>query len=99
MKILKSRYAPLILPVLQLLFTVVVYQSLPDDLPMQFSLSGETNWTLPKIYGAWLFPMFTSFVAIYNIYFKPDISKGSIWFYTGMIFVFSVGLTVFILMM
>ncbi len=37
------------------IYVALVYPFLPNDLPMQFSLSGEVNWTLPKMVGILMF--------------------------------------------
>ena len=34
-----------------LIYVLLIYPKLPSDLPMQFSISGEVNWTLPKPLG------------------------------------------------
>ena len=34
-----------------LIYVLLLYPKLPSDLPMQFSISGEVNWTLPKPLG------------------------------------------------
>ena len=37
------------------IYVALVYPFLPNDLSMQFSLSGEVNWTLPKMVGILMF--------------------------------------------
>lgn len=37
------------------IYVALVYPFLPNDLPMQFSFSGEVNWTLPKMVGILMF--------------------------------------------
>ena len=37
------------------IYVALVCPFLPNDLPMQFSLSGEVNWTLPKMVGILMF--------------------------------------------
>ena len=37
------------------IYVALVYPFLPNDLPMQFSLSGEVNWALPKMVGILMF--------------------------------------------
>lgn len=84
--IFNSRYIVVIFPIVQILITLFVYNQLPNDLPMQVSMSGEVNWTLPKIFGAWLLPAVSAAVMLYNVYFKPSISKGNLWFYGILLF-------------
>lgn len=98
-KIITSRYAPLILPIIEIMITIVVYPNLPNNVPMQFSFSGQVNWSLPKIYGAWFFPAITLGITLYNVYFKPDTSKGAIWLYSLSLFVLTTGVLLFIVMM
>lgn len=78
--ILKSRSMVLVFPLFQILITLFLYNQLPSDMPMQVSLSGSVNWTMPKVYGAWIFPAVSAALALYNINFKPDTSKGLLWF-------------------
>jgi len=40
------------------LFLLIFYTQLPETIPMQFSLSGEVNWSLPLNVGLFAFAMF-----------------------------------------
>lgn len=46
-----------LIPAILMLIGILLYPSLPDNIPMQFSLSGETNWSMPKVFGAWMMPV------------------------------------------
>lgn len=52
----KSKYNGIVIAlfVLTLIYMVYLYPKLPNDLPMQFSMSGEVNWTLPKLLGLFM---------------------------------------------
>ena len=53
-------------------FLVFIYPKLPNDLPMQFSATGEVNWSLPKFYGVLLFSGLWVFVIANYIFAKKD---------------------------
>jgi len=40
------------------IFLLFFYSQLPETIPMQFSLSGEVNWSLPLNVGLFAFAMF-----------------------------------------
>lgn len=56
--------------VIAIIVTLCLFPFLPNDLPMQFSNSGEVNYTMPKYFGAFLIPAIAAFLSAY--YMKDD---------------------------
>lgn len=50
-----------------ILFTVLFYDKLPADIPMQFSSSGTATWSLPKIFGVSLLPLASMILCLYYV--------------------------------
>lgn len=55
-----------IFPVILLIVSLVLYPKLPDDIPMQFNIHGEANWTLPKMFGLWIMPCLQMVLLLYD---------------------------------
>lgn len=55
-----------IFPVILLIVSLVLYPKLPDDIPMQFNIHGEANWTLPKMFGLWIMPCMQMLLLLYD---------------------------------
>lgn len=55
-----------IFPVILLFVSLVLYPKLPDDIPMQFNIHGEANWTLPKMIGLWIMPCLQMVLLLYD---------------------------------
>lgn len=51
MKIKKQQIGLILASLLGGGYIFFLYPKLPEDFPMQFSLSGEVSWTMPKLYG------------------------------------------------
>jgi hypothetical protein len=55
------------------IFFFFFYSKLPETIPMQFSLSGEVNWSLPLNVGLFAFAMFfIVYVGQILVRFKDD---------------------------
>ena len=48
-----KKYGAYGIPVCLLLVSLLLYPRLPNELPMQFSLSGEVNRTMNKEFAIW----------------------------------------------
>lgn len=48
------------------LVTAIVYSFLPDQMPMQFSLSGEVNYTFPKYLGVCVIPLLSLGITLWQ---------------------------------
>lgn len=46
--------------------TVLIYPAIPDQMPMQFSLTREVNYTFPKYIGVSVIPLLALSVAIWK---------------------------------
>lgn len=72
--VMKKIYDPRFLIKIVFMITVIVtlclLPFLPNDLPMQFSNSGEVNWTMPKYFGVLLLPAIMILLSAY--YIKED---------------------------
>lgn len=55
-----------IFPVILMIISLVLYPKLPDDIPMQFNIQGEANWTLPKMFGLWIMPCLQIVLLLWN---------------------------------
>lgn len=55
-----------IFPVILLIVSLVLYPKLPDDIPMQFNIHVEANWTLPKMFGLWIMPCLQMVLLLYD---------------------------------
>ena len=55
-----------IFPVILLIVSLVLYPKLPDDIPMQFNIHGDANWTLPKMFGLWIMPCLQMVLLLYG---------------------------------
>lgn len=55
-----------IFPVILMIISLVLYPKLPDDIPMQFNIHGEANWTLPKMIGLWIMPCLQLVLLLWN---------------------------------
>lgn len=53
-----------LIPIALLLISAVLYPFLPSDIPMQFSISGEANWTLPKVYAILILPFIEGIILV-----------------------------------
>lgn len=53
---LNNRWVMPIIVIIMLAISVILYPSLPDELPRQWSLSGEVNSTWPKLYAVLMLP-------------------------------------------
>lgn len=69
-KLYDPRFLVKIVFVIAILVTLCLFPFLPNDLPMQFSNSGEVNYTMPKYFGAFLLPAIAAFLSAY--YMKDD---------------------------
>jgi len=75
---MKKRTAAFALPISALffpLFVVFSYPYLPESIPMQFSMTGEVNWTLPTTTAIIAFATICMFYGGYVIirYSKADV--------------------------
>lgn len=55
-----------IFPVILMIISLVLYPKLPDDIPMQFNIHGDANWTLPKMFGLWIMPCLQLALFLWN---------------------------------
>lgn len=69
-KFYDPRFLVKIVFVIAMIVTFCLFPFLPNDLPMQFSNSGEVNWTMPKYFGVFLLPAIAAFLSAY--YMKDD---------------------------
>lgn len=60
-----KKYGIFLIPVLLLIVSLCFYPHLPQDLPMQFSIDGSANWTLPKQVGILVFPIIQTLLILY----------------------------------
>lgn len=60
------------------LVTVIVYSQLPLQMPMQFSLSGEVNYTLPKYIGVSVMPLLALGITLWQYYQEEFDTKNSL---------------------
>ena len=51
---------------LLLLVSLLLYPRLPNELPMQFSLSGEVNRTMNKEFAIWCIPVLEAVILLYT---------------------------------
>lgn len=58
--------------------TAIVYPFLPNQMPMQFSLSGEVNYTFPKYLGVWAIPLLSLGIALWQNYQEELDTKNAI---------------------
>lgn len=74
--------------------TILLFPFLPNDLPMQFSASGEANWTMPKIFGVLMIPAIVLFLqAYYKQQTNLDISKAC---FLSLLLIFDIGFLAFV---
>lgn len=93
----QNQYAPACIIILQFIITLAVYHLLPDELPMQFSTSGEVNWSLPKLFGAWTLPALSGITYLMGL-LKDNKSVGNRWFGTILLAVINIGFLIFIIL-
>ena len=55
-----------IFPVILMIISLVLYPKLPNEIPMQFNIQGEANWTLPKMFGLWIMPCLQIVLLLWN---------------------------------
>ena len=61
-----KKYGAYGIPVCLLLVSLLLYQRLPNELPMQFSLSGEVNRTMNKEFSIWCIPVLEAVILLYT---------------------------------
>ena len=53
-------------PIVLIIISLILYPRLPEDIPMQFNIHGEANWTLPKMIGLWIMPCLQIVLLLWN---------------------------------
>ena len=61
-----KKYGAYGIPVCLLLVSLLLYSRLPNELPMQFSLSGEVNRTMNKEFAIWCIPVLEAVILLYT---------------------------------
>lgn len=61
-----EKYGAYGIPVCLLLASLLLYPRLPNELPMQFSLSGEVNRTMNKEFAFWCIPVLEAVILLYT---------------------------------
>ena len=61
-----KKYGAYGIPVCLLLVSLLLYPRLPNELPMQFSLSGEVNRTMNKEFAIWCIPVLEAVILLYT---------------------------------
>lgn len=69
-KVWKHDYVVFLIPLLLTLIGILLYPSLPESIPMQFNFSGESNWSLPKVFGVWTMPVLEVAIILIDKYTK-----------------------------
>ena len=63
---LKKKNIWYLFPIVLMIISLILYPKLPDDIPMQFNMQGEANWTLPKMIGLWMMPCLQIVLLLWN---------------------------------
>lgn len=63
-----KKYSVYAIPAALLVVSLLLYPHLPDELPMQFSLSGEVNRTMSKGFAIWCIPVLEAVILLYTDY-------------------------------
>lgn len=66
-KLLNPKFYIVLAFIICIICTIIFYPFLPNDLPMQFSISGAVNWTLPKALGVLCIPSIALFISAASI--------------------------------
>jgi uncharacterized membrane protein len=78
MKINKLLTVGTLLCITPMAFYVSKYNQLPDEIPVQFKLSGEVSNTAPKAFVVFLMPVFFALINIFIYYkYKNNVSYDS----------------------